>query len=207
MGEMPIFMKYFKGTTYMRAQEITAHEFGRLFMQYREKFISIARSYTRDEMAAEDIVAESFTNFWDNRRKIDLQTLPEAYILQTVKNRSLNWLRDRTTKMRAEQNMQGNAYRAMVAEINVLDSTDMGLIFRSDIEKIFRNCLDTLPETTRRIFLASRFENLTYQEIAERYGFSQRKVKRDIQNALSIMRESLKDYLAVLAILFTNLDF
>lgn len=191
----------------MTAKDITPNEFGRLFLKYREKFISIARSYTRDEVVAEDIVAESFTNFWDNREKIELQTLPEAYILQAVKNRCLNWLRDRATKMRIERNMQDNACRAMMTEINVLDSTDMGLIFRSDIERIFRKRFESLPEMTRNIFLASRLDDMTYREIAEKYGISERKVKRDIQNVLSVMRHSLKDYLPSLAVFFSALGF
>lgn len=47
----------------MTAKDITPNEFGRLFLKYRDRFISIARSYTRDEVVVEDIVAESFTNF------------------------------------------------------------------------------------------------------------------------------------------------
>lgn len=189
----------------MAVKEITPNEFGRLFTKYRDRFISIARSYTRDEAVAEDIVAEAFTNFWDNREKIDLQTLPEAYIMQTVKNRSLNWLRDKATKMRIEQNMQDNAYRAIMTEINVLDSTDMGLIFRSDIENIFKEQFAKLPEMTRNIFLASRLADMTYQEIAYKYGVSPRKVKRDIQNVLAMLRTSLKDYLPVITVLFAGL--
>lgn len=59
---------------------MTPQEFGQLFMRYRDRYISIARSYIRDDIAAEDIVAESFTNFWDNRDKIELDNVPEAYI-------------------------------------------------------------------------------------------------------------------------------
>lgn len=79
-----------------------------------------AMSYIRDEVVAEDIVAESFTNFWDNRD----------------------------------------------------------------------------------IFLSSRFENLTYNEIAEKYNITPRKVKREIQHVLEIMRTSLKDYLPLLILLY-----
>lgn len=189
----------------MTAAEITSIEFGNLFLKYREKFIAIARSYVRDEVAAEDIVAESFTNFWDNRGTIELQTLPEAYILQTVKNRSLNYLRDKATKMRIEQKMQDSAYVAIMADVQALKSTDMGRIFSKDIEKIFMDFIATMPEMTRNIFMASRFDELTYQEIAERYGISQRKVKREIQNVLARMRVSLKDYLPAVTLFLATL--
>lgn len=181
----------------MESREISAQEFGHIFVSYRDRFIAIAKSYIRDEVAAEDIVAESFTNFWDNRCKIDISAAPEAYILQSVKNRCLNYLRDKATRMRIQQQMQDCAYKMIITEMNILDNDDIGLIFRSDIEAIFKKLMTSMPESTRDIFLASRFESLTYAEIAEKYGVSQRKVKREIQHVLEIMRHSLKDYLPV----------
>lgn len=95
----------------------------------------------------------------------------------------MNWLRDRATRIRIEQNMQDKAYRAMVADLHALELSDMGKIFRSDIESIFRHFLSTMPELTRNIFLDSRFGDMTYAEIAEIYGVSQRKVKRQYWRA------------------------
>lgn len=80
-------------------------------------------------------------------------------------------------------------------------------IFCSDIERIFRDFLATMPEMTRNIFLDSRFGDMTYTEIAEKYGISQRKVKRDIQTVLANMRTSLKDYLPVIVILLQGTNF
>ena len=193
-------------TTVMPGNNISAQEFGRLFMVYRDKFIAVARSYVRDEVAAEDIVAESFTDFWDGRDRITIRTIPEAYILHMVKNRCLSYLRDKANRMRILQQMHEDSYKAIMAEIGVLGKDETGLIFRSDIAAIFRKLLATVPESTREIFLASRFESLTYNEIAEKYGVSPRKVKREIQHVLEIMRTSLKDYLPLLLVLYSLLN-
>ena len=187
----------------MPGNNISPQEFGQLFMRYRDNFIAVARSYVRDEVVAEDIVAESFTNFWDNRSRIDIRTIPEAYILHMVKNRCLSYLRDRANRMRILQQMHNDSYKAIMAEIGVLGKDETGLIFQSDIAAIFQRLLATVPESTRDIFLASRFDNLTYNEIAEKYGVSPRKVKREIQHVLGIMRISLKDYLPVMVILLS----
>ena len=187
----------------MPGNNISAQEFGQLFMRYRDNFIAVARSYVRDEVVAEDIVAESFTNFWDSRSRIDIRTIPEAYILHMVKNRCLSYLRDRANRMRILQQMHNDSYKAIMAEIGVLGKDETGLIFQSDIAAIFQRLLATVPESTRDIFLASRFDNLTYNEIAEKYGVSPRKVKREIQHVLGIMRISLKDYLPVMVILLS----
>ena len=187
----------------MTGDQISAQEFGQLFMRYRDNFIAVARSYVRDEVVAEDIVAESFTNFWDSRSRIDIRTIPEAYILHMVKNRCLSYLRDRANRMRILQQMHEDSYKAIMAEIGVLGKDETGLIFESDIAAIFQRLLATVPESTRDIFLASRFGNLTYNEIADKYGISPRKVKREIQRVLGIMRISLKDYLPVMVILLS----
>lgn len=86
-----------------------------------------------------------------------------------------------------------------MAQIRIMENEDLGMIFRSDISEIFRRLLDKTPEMTRNIFCSSRFEDLTYEEIAKKYNISPRKVKREIQSVLSMMRQSLKDYLPVLA--------
>ena len=187
----------------MTGDQISAQEFGQLFMRYRDNFIAVARSYVRDEVVAEDIVAESFTNFWDSRSRIDIRTIPEAYILHMVKNRCLSYLRDKANRMRILQQMHNDSYKAIMAEIGVLGKDETGLIFESDIAAIFQRLLATVPKSTRDIFLASRFDNLTYNEIAEKYGVSPRKVKREIQHVLGIMRISLKDYLPVMVILLS----
>lgn len=183
------------------SEVIQPQEFGKLFMSYRDKFISIARSYVRDEAVAEDIVADSFTTFWDNREKYTPVTCPEAYILHIVRNKCLNHLRDKATRLRIEQQMHKNISHTIEADIRALESNDPSLIFRNDIGIIFKKFIGSMPELTRNIFLASRFENLTYQEISEKYNVSQRKVKREIQDVLSIMRQSLKDYLPAITLL------
>lgn len=161
-------------------------------------------SYVRDRDVAEDIVSESFTTFWDKRESIDLKTSPEAYILRSVKNRCLNWIRDNARLILAEGSIDPDLnlrIKSMLTEESVLEGGDMGEVLSAEVEGIFRRFLADMPELSRGIFLSSRFEDLTYEEIAERYGVTPRKVKREIQKALECLRASLKDYLPVLLLL------
>lgn len=47
-------------------EHITLEDFERLYSEYKPRFIIIARSYIRNNMAAEDIVTDSFLYFWEN---------------------------------------------------------------------------------------------------------------------------------------------
>lgn len=181
----------------MEATTISPDQFGEIFRRDKEKFVTIARSYVRDAHTAEDIVAEAFTRFWNNRENIVLTGLPDAYIMKTVKNMCLNHMRDKLTRLRISTQINNDRLKAMETEINFLSSEDLGFLFESEVASIFRNVMEQFPELTRNIFYASRFEGMTYQEIAAAYGVSTRKVKRDITNVLSLLRISLKDYLHI----------
>lgn len=154
----------------MPVTDINPLDFGKLFMKYKDSYIAIARSYVRDLAVAEDIVSESFTTFWDKRENIDIKTTPEAYILRAVKNRCLNWLRDNSKIVLAEGSIDPDTnlrIKSMLSEISVLESPDMADVFSSEVETIFRKFLADMPELSRDIFISSRFEDLTYEEIAE----------------------------------------
>ena len=189
----------------MLASEISAQKFGRMFMQWRRKFSAIAQSYVHDSVAAEDIVSECFLSFWSKRAEIELKTVPEAYILQSVKNRCLNWLRDRQSKLRREQHLDSRDLLAVEAEISALEGEDFGALFSAEVEKIFKDRLATFPALTRDIFLSSRFDGMTYDEIAAKYGVSPRKVKREIQRVLADIRIALQDYLPLLLVFLPQL--
>ncbi len=189
----------------MKASDITMQEFSALFMKYRDRFVSIAMSYVRDAVIAEDIVADAFTRFWDSRNEIVLTSVPEAYILTAVKNRCLNHMRDRMTQMRLLQQMHTDVYRALAKEIEILSSEDISFLFETDIAQIFRNILKELPALSKDVFLSSRFEGLTYKEISEKYNISERKVKREIQKVLELMRIALKDYLPLILFIFPGM--
>lgn len=184
----------------MTAKEISRLEFGNLFLKYRNRFTIIACSYVRDNVVAEDIVSECFANFWENRENIELSNIPEAYILQSVKNRCLNHLRNTATKMKAHQEMQ-DSYRMVMADIEILENDDPDTSFRKDIAEIMKNVLDSLPRQSKEIFCDSRFGAMTYTEIAEKHNVSPRKVKYEIQSTLRKLRSALQDYLPFTAVM------
>ena len=180
----------------MTETEISAREFEETFLKYREKYIAIARSYVRDELAAEDIVSGCFATYWENRKQTGLSESLHAYLLKSVRNRSINWLRDKARRAEIDEEQRN----IMMGRIKVMQQEELSEIFKSEVSGIFRRLMEKMPEMTRQIFFSSRFEDLTYEEIAAKYNVSPRKVKREIQSVLSMMRKSLKDYLPALLV-------
>ena len=134
------------------------NEFGHLYNQYRQRFVIIARRYVRDRMIAEDIVADSFVSFWNNRNSIPSDSNLPAYILTIVKNKCLNWLHAQQIHMRIENNIQTAQSRLVDANIRSLESCDPERLFASEVREIVKEATSRLPELTRIVFEKSRNE-------------------------------------------------
>ena len=170
-------------------------QFGHLYNQYRQRFVLIARRYVRDRMVAEDIVADSFVAFWNSRSKLASDTNLPAYILTIVKNNCLNWLRAQQIHFRIEDDLASTQSRLIDANIRSLSAMNPSNLFASDVQSIVSDAIARMPKLTREIFILNRNTGMTYAEIAEELGISQRRVTSEMQAALSILRKALKDYM------------
>lgn len=175
-------------------------EFGRLFNKCRIPFTTVANSYVHDAAVAEDLVNDSFVRLWEKRNEILTENF-EAYLFQIVIRKCLDFLRSEQTQTKIRQNIHDTSYRMLTYEINSLESCDPGRLYASEVETLFRECIDHMPSITREVFLANRFRNMTYQEIAEERGMSVRQVTSEMQTAPQLLRRTLKDYLPLALLL------
>lgn len=173
------------------------------FHDTRDKYLHFALRFVRERSAAEDLINDSFVTFWERREMLPPETVCEAYFYTIVKNKCLNYLRDRQTRSRIHDDLHDTSWRLRQYDLASLESYDPNLIFSSEIQTILEEQLRSLPDLTRCIFRDNRFEHLTYEEIARKYDISVWKVAREIQTALQSLRHALKDYLPMLLFLLT----
>ena len=176
---------------------LTQQLFDRLFRQYERKLCAIAYTYVRDEPTARDIVHDSFMSIWNHREDVEFTNI-DAYLFRTVRNRCLEYSRNRQTERTVYEKILVKERGVMDYYTRTIECCDPNELFRSEILEICRRQLEQMPELTRRIFTAHKFEGLSYKEIAERLAINPKKVDRELQHAASRLRLSLKDYLAVL---------
>ncbi len=173
---------------------ISLSDFTALYEQYSGRFTDIAFSYLQDRREAEDVVSESFIAFWNQRNQEPLPEKLPAYILGIVKYKCLDVLRSRQSRQKRTMNIYTQA--CLDAQIRLLENDSLtGKLFEDEISEIFQREMERMPRLTSHVFYASRVEGKTYKEIASSLGIPVRTVTREIQNALSILRKSLKDYL------------
>ena len=129
-----------------------------------------------------------------------------AYLYSTVKNKCLDHLKVRHSRIEIQKQLHLTRNRMQIYDMNSLDSSVPDKLFESELYDLVRDCINGMPYLTRTVFVASRFEDKTYAEIADELHIPQRQVTAHIQKALKILRVELKDYLPVISLLLM-LDF
>ena len=170
-------------------------QFSRFLNEYQQGFIRFAYTYVHDRMAAEDIVIEAFTYYWDHKDKItDASNIP-AYVLTTVKHKCIDYLRHEQVCRNASDELYQLYSWEISTRIATLENFEPSEVFTSDIQRLVDETLEKLPEQTRRAFTMSRYENKSHQEIATTLGITVKGVEFHISKATRLFREVLKDYL------------
>ena len=72
------------------------------------------------------------------------------------------------------------------------DSSEVWLNAASQLKIFIDRLINSLPEQQRKCFLLSREENLSYKEIAERLGISQKTVEIHMGKALKFLKDKVK---------------
>ena len=145
-------------------------------------------------MAAEDIVSEAFTYYWDNRHTLLEEGNAQAYVLTMIKHKCLDYLRHQQVKQDMMENIQQLQVWELSTRITTLENYEPSEIYTDEIRKLVEQTLQLMPPQTRRIFEMSRFENLSHKEIALRLGMTTKGVEFHIAKVLKVLRVVLRDY-------------
>ena len=183
---------------------LTAEEFDKLFSE-KERFVRIACSYVNDIEAATDITTDGFMYLWEHRDKLDIDANIRGYIYNYIRTRCISFLRKRKSMLKAHSELYKKEQWRIESGINTLSNEELiGKLFESEIVEMYRRELAKMPMLTRNVFLASRLENMTYYQIAQKFNLTVRQVTSEIQRASLLLRTPLKDYLLAAALFFIS---
>lgn len=171
--------------------------FEQVFRNYYERLCNYANTFLNDMDEAEEIVQSTFLGLWEKRSGIQIHTALKSYLYQSVHNSCLNHL-DHLKVRRAHRE-----YYMHHSDIAVDSGSQVAVA--NELEKQIEEAISSLPPQCQTVFRLSRFEQLTYAEIAEQLNISVKTIENHMGKALKIMREKLKDYLPLLLwLLFRN---
>ena len=141
---------------------------------------------TKSVESSEEIVDDVFCSFWKNRRKINITTSFTMYLIASVRNRSLDYLRKlKNEKSTTLEDASG------IASIEIIASDVMAY---EELKNHITAAIQSLPRQCRLIFTMSREQDLTYKEISEKLGLSIKTVDTQMGRALKHLRVELKAF-------------
>ncbi|WP_368114564.1 RNA polymerase sigma-70 factor [Bacteroides sp. RTP21281st1_E4_RTP21281_210402] len=136
--------------------------------------------------------------YWENRTRLGLGVNPSAYIFTAIKNKCLNYLRDRQYYYAASEQLQEHAMWKQSMRISTLEACNPEELLSKEMKQLVERALAKLPETTRKIFIMRRFEEKSYREISSEMGISVKGVEYHMSKATESLRKTLKDFLPLL---------
>lgn len=147
-------------------------------VRYASRFVT--------EASAEDVVQDAFVRIWNGRERIDPSQSLKAFAYRTVRNLSLNRIRDGKTR----DALLAERYEAPLSAAP--DPHDD--LARSDLAERLRDWIGELPARQREALELSRFEGLTHDEVAEAMDVSPRTVNNHLVKALRAIRDRVRAY-------------
>ncbi|QEC51003.1 RNA polymerase sigma-70 factor (ECF subfamily) [Anseongella ginsenosidimutans] len=165
------------------APAITKAIFEKLFNLHYEALCRCAFRIVQDKPATEDIVQDVFLSLWNKRDTLQADAGLRSYLYKASINSSLNYLRKQ--KNSASRNA---AFQEEVTAAGL--SADQHLHHKETANRI-QELINALPPACRTVFVLSRYENMSYREIAASLGISVNTVENHMSKALKFFRKYL----------------
>lgn len=162
----------------------------RQFMEalFKTYFPLVCKSIYRlipDMATAEDLAQEVFIKMWNRRDQ-----LREVYFKAYLHRAAVNMALDHIDKNKR----RGGVHQELSPAVEDLRTTAPTVHVKETKQRI-REAVDQLPEKCREIFILSRFEEMSYKEIAQHLQLSVKTVENQMITALKKLRVSLKEFL------------
>lgn len=159
----------------MSSSSMTVREFEAIFRRLYLPLGMYALRIVGDTDDAEDIVEDAFMRVWRKIRDGEEVDNLRPFLYQTVRNGCVSFLR-------AKKETVGVEFIPEVDEEAVDTSMRDALIWKA---------IDNLPARCREVFLLSKRDGLTNEEIASELDVSVKTVKNQMTKAYAKLRETL----------------
>ena len=160
--------------------------FEAIFRQWYEPVVRSANRVLHDPGVAEELSQDVFLELWRRRETLAPDSSVAGYLMQAVRNRSLNHLRHLQVQKKSAVYVEALSEPAEQADADAQ---------AGELHDAIRDAIASLPPRSREVFLMSRERNLRYSEIAEQLGVTVKAVEANMSRALRQLRATLSPFL------------
>lgn len=177
-------------------QSLDHSGFEMLFKSHFAGLCFFAQKYVKDFETAKEIVQDAFISLWEKRDTIDMARHVKSYLTMIIHNKCTNYLRD---NRKFDQYILDIENLLEVPEYDGADS-----MVENELKLKIDLSIAELPDKCREIFVLNRYENLKYQEIADKLQISVKTVESQMSKALQHLRIRLAEFISVFLLLVSS---
>lgn len=158
--------------------------FRKIFHSYNQRLFPFVLKMVKEEVAAEEIVQDTFIKIWENRASIGEMENPGGYVFTISTNKTLNYLKKAANDTRLREKLL----------LRVKDEQNYAeeLLAYKESNELIKGLVELLPPQRKLIYHLSREEGLGYDDIAAQLKISRHTVKNQLVDALRFLRTELK---------------
>ncbi|ASV32694.1 RNA polymerase sigma-70 factor [Maribacter cobaltidurans] len=165
-----------------------------LLNTYHRQLNAYALTLVHDSAMAQDIVQNVFLKTWKSRKKLNSQFSIQSFLYKSVYNEFINAYQKNKSMMLLHQ-------KYVESSIEVVENADASMLQK--MIGIVNREVGKLPPKCQKIFILSKKEGLTNQEISKFLNISVKTVEAQITKAFKILKERLDDkYETILMLIF-----
>ncbi len=157
--------------------------FAEIYNRYKFVLHHHAWNKIRDKEEAQDTIQEVFSMIWTKRETINIGSNLSGYLYSCVRNHILNVIVRKDVQHKYMESIKDFAGNGVVTT----DHRVRESLFREMIDKEIAG----LPPRMREVFELSRKKHLSHREIAELMGTTEQTVKKQMTNALKVLRSKI----------------
>ena len=177
---MESVIKSFDWDLIMRLRDGDESAFREVYDQYSQRIYGLAYQFFKNKEQSKEVVQETMLRLWEHRLQLNSEYPLAPWLFTIARRVTLNMLRQTATSEAARKKL----WLTMHPEHNETEEA----ILSADLERLTTLMLNKLPLQQQMVFRLSRFEGLTYEEIAARMQISVHTVKYHLTGALKTLR-------------------
>ena len=164
--------------------------FKMLYERHYGVLCSVAQNYVGDSFMAESLVGDVIVRLWSDRQRVQIDRSLRMYLIRSVRNACLDYIK---SQYHQREFAASEYIERSLHELYVGKSLPRSLL-EKELENKIQEAVKAIPLESRRVFMMSRFHDMSYTEIAGELGISVNTVKYHIKQSLVIMRRELQEY-------------
>lgn len=154
-----------------------------IYNRYFDELYLHAYQRLKDNDEAQDVIHELFAALWNKKEELVVRSSLSAYLYTSVRNRIMDVIAHKQVETKYVSSLQNFLETGYCVTDHQIRERQLAALIEKGISE--------LPPKMREVFELSRKQVMSHKEIAVQLNLSEQTVRKQVNNALKILRSKL----------------